>query len=246
MSRYDQERIAGQQASAAWDVKLAQARANHAALEDLAEHDAATILELWVKLEQSGMTKAQLRVEKGALALRLQATKLQLAALRQAQRAAESRAALFRDVATKLKGMIDSGELEVVLRDGRMVIVLHSDVLFDSGRVEIKPAARESLRRIAVVLEGIDGRHIQVAGHTDTVPISTPRFASNWDLSSGRALMVTSLLIEDGVPPESLSAAGYGQFDPVGDNGEPEGRAKNRRIEITLMPEIVEQVAIPE
>lgn len=127
-----------------------------------------------------------------------------------------------------------------------MVIVLPTDVLFDSGRVEIKPGARAGLHRVAAVLKTLEKRHLQVAGHTDDVPISTPRFPSNWDLSAGRALVVANLLVDDGVAPEMVSAAAYGQFDPVGDNKTNEGRSRNRRIEITLMPEIDTQVALPD
>jgi chemotaxis protein MotB len=239
MARLDTERGFLQQARA-------KAAAERASCQEVAERDAAAIHELWAKLEQSGMSKEQLLAEKGALALSLEATKIKLAALRHAQRVAEERAAVYRDVAAKLKSMIDAGEVQVVFRDGRMVIVLPTDVLFDSGRVEIKPAAREGLSRIAAVLKTLEKRHLQVAGHTDTVPISTPRFPSNWELSAGRALVVSNLLIEAGVLPEVISAAAYGQFDPVGDNATPEGRAKNRRIEITLMPEIDQPVSLPQ
>jgi chemotaxis protein MotB len=216
------------------------------ALETSFDLQAATIHDLWIKLEKSGLSAEQLQAEKVALAISLQATKLKLAAVRRAQSVAAARAELYRDLARKLKSMIDAGELQVTLRDGRMVIVLPTDVLFDSGKTNIKPPARAGLQRLAAVLKTVQGRHLQVAGHTDTVPISTPRFPSNWELAAGRALEVNRLLIEEGVAPQALSAAAYGEFDPIATNETEGGRAQNRRIEITLIPEIDEIVPIPE
>jgi len=141
--------------------------------------------------------------------------------------------------------MIDAGELRVALRDGRMVLQLSNDVLFDTGRTEIKAPGQAALREVAAVLSGMPERHFQVAGHTDNVPINNMRFPSNWELSTGRALEVVHYLVAQGLVPTSLSAAGYGEFDPVASNGEAEGRARNRRTEITLQPEIEEFVAVP-
>jgi chemotaxis protein MotB len=224
----------------------AQANTKIRDLGDALDHETALVKELREKLTELGQDVDKLLVEKGVMAVSLQVTKVRLAALRRAQAASEVRAALFRDIAKKLQKMIDAGELKVVLRDGRMVIVLPNDVLFDSGQVDIKPAGRESLSRVATVLKTLEGRHLQVAGHTDTVPISTSRFPSNWELSAGRALEVARFLLGQGVRPGMLSAAGYGEFDPVSSNDAADGRARNRRIEITLVPAIDELVAVPE
>jgi chemotaxis protein MotB len=78
------------------------------------------------------------------------------------------------------------------------------------------------------------------------VPIETARFPSNWELSSARALAVVRLLIKHGMGPTELSAAGYGQFDPIASNETADGRSKNRRTEITLQPNIEELVALPQ
>jgi chemotaxis protein MotB len=92
----------------------------------------------------------------------------------------------------------------------------------------------------------LDDRELAVAGHTDNVPIATERFASNWELSAARAIAVVKFLIENGLKAQNLSAAGYGEFDPIADNGSTDGRARNRRIEIVLQPNIAELVQIPE
>jgi chemotaxis protein MotB len=100
--------------------------------------------------------------------------------------------------------------------------------------------------QVARVLATIPGRAFQVAGHTDNVPIDSARFPSNWELSTARAVEVVKLLVSQGVGPKTLSAAGYGEFDPVASNDAPDGRAKNRRIEITLQPNLDELVVAPQ
>lgn len=202
--------------------------------------------ELKRELLESGKDADQLLAAKGALAASLEQAKARLDELRRAQAAAEARSALFRDLSLKLKRMIDAGDLKVTLRSGRMVLVLPNDVLFDSGKAEVKPYGRETLSQLAAALSGIHGRRFQVAGHTDDEPIRFSGYTSNWQLSSARALAVVRLLIEGGMSSEALSVAGYAEFDPVAGNDTEEGKARNRRIEITLQPNIDELVAVPE
>jgi chemotaxis protein MotB len=109
----------------------------------------------------------------------------------------------------------------------------------------LKPAGKDALIQVAQVLKTVAGRKFQVAGHTDNVPIQTSRFPSNWELSTARAVEVVKLLVAQGADPRSLSAAGYGEFDAVASNESADGKAKNRRIEITLQPNLDELVAAP-
>ncbi len=197
-------------------------------------------------LEKAGKNVDKLLAETGSLSKALEGTKERLEELRKAQRAAQQRAELFKNLLLKFKKMIDAGDLSIVLRDGRMVLQLRNDVLFDSARVSIKPKGEEALREVASVLLTLDDRKLQVAGHTDNVPISTNRFPSNWELSTARAVNVVKFLTEAGVKPELLSAAGYGEHDAVSGNDTDQGKAKNRRIEIVLQPNIAELVQIPE
>lgn len=169
-----------------------------------------------------------------------------LSELQAAQRATEIRAALYKSLTMRLKKQIDDGDLQVVVRDGRMVLQLPNDVLFDTGRTELKAAGKSALAAIAEVMASMPDRHFQIAGHTDNVPIHNDMYASNWELSSGRALRVVHYLVSQGVPEGELSAAGYSEVDPVASNQTPEGRKKNRRTEITLQPNIDELVKIPQ
>jgi chemotaxis protein MotB len=220
----------------------------------VAAHDLQTKLDdataqneqLRVELERLGKNADALLAEKGTLASALAEAKARLEELRKAQAAADARAALFRQLALRFQKMIDSGQLKIKLRDGRMVIELANDVLFDSGQTAVKPEGQKAIAQVATVLRTIPGRRFQVAGHTDNVPIETSRFRSNWDLSTARAVEVVRLLISHGLKPELVSAAGYGEFDPISPNDTPAAKAKNRRIEITLQPNIDELVAVPE
>lgn len=213
-----------------------------------AKLDEATAINAQMRgeLERLGKNVDAMLQEKGTMAKALDDAKGRLEELRRAQAAAEARAQLFRQFIQKLKKMIDAGQLRVATRNGRLVIQLPNDVLFDSGQTNIKPAGVDALTQLAKVLVTSHGRSFQVGGHTDNVPIHTDRFRSNWELSTSRAVEVVHLLVSQGVAANELSAAGYAEFDPVASNDAAEGRAKNRRIEIALQPNLDELVAAPD
>lgn len=197
---------------------------------------------LETQLEQ--LTKAAL-VEGADKSAQIENMKKRLDELRAAHAASEARATMFRGLAKKLAKEIDAGDLMIVIRDQRMVLQLPDDVLFDSGRAALKPAGKATLEAVAIALQSLPTRQFQVAGHTDNEPIKKSPFASNWELSSARALTVVHFLLEKGIQPPALSAAGYGEVDPVAANDTPEGRRKNRRTEITIQPSIDELVHVP-
>lgn len=226
------------------DVRLADlavARANDAKkIDDLI----ALNNELSQRLKNVGQSVETLSGEKGNLAKALAETRARLEELRKLEAAAEARAAQFRDLAERFKKMVDAGQLKVVMRGGRMLLELRNDVLFDSGRTDLKEEGKKTLVAVAGVLKTLPDRRFQVAGHTDNVKIQTARFPSNWELSTARAVEVVKLLVEAGMDPRNVSAAGYGEFAPVESNDTPEGRAKNRRIEIALVPNLDELAAL--
>ena len=170
----------------------------------------------------------------------------QLAELSRQKAAAEARAALFNEFIAKFKKMIDAGKVSIHLRRGRIVLTLHNDVLFDEGKTDLKPAGKQALAEIGHALGTVTSRSFQVSGHTDNLPIKTKEYASNWELSTERAVVVVKFLSMGGVSPNVLSAAGYGEFDPVAPNTDAAGRSKNRRIEISLVPNIEELISLPE
>jgi chemotaxis protein MotB len=201
--------------------------------------------------EQLAAATTQVDQLKGALGMaQSQAiTDEQKAQLEEAKRAvqeAQERGKLVDDLQTKFKKMIDAGHLKVTTRHGRVVLQLHNDVLFATGEAEVKPESKQSISDVAATLRQVGSKRFQVAGHSDNTPITTEKkkeFPTNWELSAARAIAVVKLLVAQGVDPGVLSAAGYGQYDPVASNATPEGQAKNRRIEIALVPHVAELVA---
>ena len=172
--------------------------------------------------------------------------KKRIAELQKQQAAAEKRAQQFRDMVAKFKSMIDAGKLQVEIRDGLMLVKLPDNILFDPGKTDLKPAGKDAIAQVTSILSGIEGRKFQVAGHTDNVPIKSARFKSNWELSAARAVEVTKLMIADGMDPKRLSAAGFADELPVGDNATDEGRRANRRIEIVVQPNLNELPGMDE
>ena len=219
---------------------LSSTRGERDKLQKQLDDAQALVLDLKQRLEKLGQNVDKLAHEKGQLDATLADAKARLEDLRKQKAAAEARAQTFRNLVAQLRSMIDAGQLKVIIRDGRMIIALPNDVLFDSGKTAIKPDGVAALTQVAQVLAGIPDRHFLVAGDTDDVPIHTSRFPSNWELSTARAVEVVKLLVDKGVKPEVLAAAGYGQFDPVAPNDSPDHRAQNRRIEIVLQPNLAD------
>jgi len=152
--------------------------------------------------------------------------------------ATEARLEEYRMLLGKFKKLIDAGKLKVKIVDGRMVVELATDVLFDSGSAKLSDAGKAAIVEVSQVLATIGERSFQVEGHTDNVPIATAQYPSNWELAAGRALTVMKTMIESGMPAARISAASYGDQRPVKSNDTAEGKAANRRIEIVLVPDL--------
>jgi chemotaxis protein MotB len=119
---------------------------------------------------------------------------------------------------------------------GLVVSLLTDGIFFEKGSAELSEEAKRVLREIAPVLKS-SGRFIRVEGHTCDLPIHTPKFLSNWELSVARAVNVVRYLVECGVPAGRLSAVGYGEFRPMVPNTSEENRRLNRRVDIVLLTE---------
>lgn len=123
---------------------------------------------------------------------------------------------------------------------GLVVSLLTDGIFFEKGSAELSEEAKRVLREIAPVLKS-SGRFIRVEGHTCNLPIHTPRFPSNWELSLARAVTVVQYLIACGVPPERISAVGYGEFRPMFPNTNEENRRLNRRVDIVMLTEFAKK-----
>ena len=128
-----------------------------------------------------------------------------------------------------------SANVSLHIDERGLVISFNDSVLFDLGSSDIKPEYTPLLVKMAAIINRLDN-YIRVEGHTDNVPISSARFASNWELSCGRASRVVRLFISDAsIPPEKVVAVGYAEYKPIEDNSTPEGRAKNRRVDVIIL-----------
>jgi len=175
----------------------------------------------------------------------LSATKGELEDLRKQRAEAESRYAQFREIAMRFREMVDTGKLQVVSRKGNMVVQLPSEVLFPSASADLSKEGELAVLEVGLVLKQFPGRRFMVVGHTDSVPVKSSGYVSNWELSTARAVTVTRFLIQAGMKPDNLVAAGAAEFDPIADNKGASGRQKNRRIEIVALPDIKELPDVP-
>ncbi|HEX3345531.1 MAG TPA: OmpA family protein, partial [Polyangiaceae bacterium] len=155
--------------------------------------------------------------------------------------------ARFEKLKAKLDELTKLG-LAVNVRHNRMVISLPGDVLFDSGKETLKKEGKDLLLKVAGIIKAdpqLVSRDYQVAGDTDNQPLAHGPFKDNWGLSLMRAREVLVFLIDPsqgGLPIAHWSAAGFGDSDPVADNATPEGRQKNRRCELIVLPSVEEML----
>lgn len=126
------------------------------------------------------------------------------------------------------------GAVELIETEESIRLRLKSEILFKSGEAEMSPDSIAAMTPLAALLAQLDNTII-IEGHTDSIPIRSGPFKSNWELSISRSHAIIQSLAAGGVAPARLVAAGYGEFHPVTDNNTPEHRAKNRRVEIVLL-----------
>ena len=135
---------------------------------------------------------------------------------------------------TALQPFIDDNLVAVKRNDYWVELEMNSELLFLSGEAALSSKAQPALQKIAQVINTLPNA-VHVEGHTDNVPIDNQIFPSNWELSSARATSMVREFIKQGTDPTRLSAIGYGEFHPIGDNTTEEGRFKNRRVTLVLM-----------
>ena len=146
----------------------------------------------------------------------------------------EKKSAEYSQLATSLQTEIESGRVELSELKGKLTVKMKDKILFASGSATVGKDGLAALAKVAEALRGVQGKVIRVEGHTDNVPTGGAPWASNWELSTARALAVVRALQDKGVDPTRLAAAGYGEYQPIAENETPEGRSQNRRIEIVL------------
>jgi chemotaxis protein MotB len=166
------------------------------------------------------------------------------------QTTSQQRQAQYDALVQKLSSEVQQGRLKVRQYQNMLSVDVAEQIFFDSGRAELKDSGKVVLNTIAEALKSYDNKIIRVAGYTDNVPIAKAMqnvYPSNWELSVARATNVVRFLQDAGVPPERMVASGRGEYAPVAPNDTPEGRQKNRRIEIMLIDHtLAEEIGKPK
>ena len=223
------------------DAKLSDLSTSAHNLQAQLDEETAMNQQLRGELQRLGKDVDKILADRGTLSKALDDAKARLEELRRAQAAAEARAAVFRDFAQRFKALIDAGQLRVDSRRGQLVMDVTGDLLFEApDHVDVRTTGKGALMEIARALQTTSsaqaGRRFLVTSHVDDAPFKSKHFKTTWDLTTTRAAVVVDLLVSLGVPAASLTAAGGGSFDPLVPNDSPDNRAKNRRIEIALLP----------
>jgi chemotaxis protein MotB len=150
------------------------------------------------------------------------------------KRERERLTSLARELSRTLAPLVKAGKVRVTQNGRGVTVEINASALFDSGDATLTGEARDTLRTVAGLLKN-DTHLVQVEGHTDNVPITNALFPSNWELSAVRASSVVRLFIDSGVAAGRLTAVGNGENVPVASNGDAAGRARNRRVAVTIL-----------
>lgn len=145
----------------------------------------------------------------------------------------------YEDMLEKMKSEISQGQVTISELKGKLTVNMLNAILFDSGKAEVKPEGLAVLLKVIDILKNVKDKAIRIEGHTDNVQIVgalAAKYQTNWELSAARAINVTRYLQSQGIDPAILGAVAYGEYHPVAPNDTDEGKAKNRRIEIILVP----------
>jgi len=145
----------------------------------------------------------------------------------------------YEDLLSEMKSEIAQGQIAITELKGKLTVDVVDKILFDSGQTEIRPEGLGVLKRVVEILMTVTDKVIRVEGHTDSIPIGgalAKKYPTNWELSAARALNVTRYLEKEGIDPALLSAVAFGEHQPIAENDTPEGRSRNRRIAIILLP----------
>lgn len=144
----------------------------------------------------------------------------------------------YEQLLQNMKSEISKGQVTISELKGKLTVNMEAAILFDSGKAEVKDDGLDILQKMVDTLKSVKDKAIRIEGHTDNVQIRgqlLARYPTNWELSAARAINVTRYLQQQGIDPAILSAAAFGEYKPVASNENEDGKAKNRRIEITLV-----------
>jgi chemotaxis protein MotB len=185
-----------------------------------------TIFELRRKVDDLDAANAKLKSENASL-------------VKAREEQVQKVSSTYESLLEKMKSEISQGQVTISELKGKLTVNMVDSILFDSGKAEVKKGGLEILGKVISILKDVKDKSIRIEGHTDDVQIVgalAKRYPTNWELSAARAINVTRYLQDQQLDPGQLSAVAYGEWKPVATNDTAEGKAKNRRIEIILVP----------
>jgi len=162
-----------------------------------------------------------------------------LADLKKKDAEVQSESNTYKQLMQEMKGEVAKGQVTISELKGKLTLDVVDKILFGSGQAEVTKEGLAVLQRVIDILKNVKDKAIRTEGHTDNVRIKgalVKQYPTNWELSAARAINVAKYLQQQGIDPTLLSATGFGEYKPVAGNDTPEGRAKNRRIAIILLP----------
>lgn len=151
----------------------------------------------------------------------------------------EKMRSIARDIMAAFAPLVKDGQVRMIQSERGVRVEINASALFPLGEATLQEDSIRALNAVGQVLRNSE-HAIHVEGHTDDIPIVTPKFPSNWELSAVRASSVVRLLIDNGVQATRLTAVGYGENRPVESNGSEEGRARNRRVTLMILSSLTD------
>jgi chemotaxis protein MotB len=225
--------------------KLAQADTVAASAKACEDKLAQQAVDMKASMETSTASAKALELQNQQLSTNLNASKEELAALRAQRAETEKRMAAIDDIQKQFAKMIDTGTMKVSARRGSLVLSLPAEVLFPSAVATLSKDGELKVLEVGLTLKKFPDRRFLVIGHSDNQPLKSAVFKDNWELSTARALTVTRFLVQAGMNPKNLLPAGSGEHDPLLERASGKDLARNRRIEIALLPAINELPPLP-
>jgi len=182
---------------------------------------------------------AELRQKIGTMETENNRLRQEIISLQKAKAEVQKASKTYEQLLDKMQSEIAQGQVTISELKGKLTVNMVDSILFDSGRAEVKADGLPVLQKVVDILKTVRDKTIRIEGHTDNAQIRGTllnKYASNWELSAARAVNVTRFLQEQGLEPDLLMAAAYGEYRPVAPNDSATGKAMNRRIEIILVP----------
>jgi chemotaxis protein MotB len=194
---------------------------------------------LKAKTDDLSKSVADLRQKTADLEAENTRLKENVAELKKKEAEVQSESNTYKQLTQEMKGEIAKGQITISELKGKLTLDVVDKILFASGQAEVTKEGLAVLQRVIDILKNVKDKAIRTEGHTDNIKIKgalVKQYPTNWELSAARAINVAKYLQQQGIDPTLLSATAFGEYKPVASNDTPEGRAKNRRIAIILLP----------